>query len=224
VSPRVRYSFVTKTTLLTLCLSTGNQKLCITTTLSNEEAMLGQPLNIGTFVANLPTILSSRFSLQALLSVLTPAIKATVSTCRKTFRARPVPKERTRLPDPICRLMHLSRPGTRFGSTSAGRASLVRPFLLHFAPISFGYVQAAHFLPVLPKLPIQLRKALLLSLLRTLRWQPRFRLSAQYSVLWALSLARCSLFLRVDKCRLFSFPRSPAGWTIDSGCNLTTLP
>ncbi|KAF8595701.1 hypothetical protein BDV93DRAFT_611287 [Ceratobasidium sp. AG-I] len=37
----------------------SGQKLCITTTLSNQEAMLGQPLNIGTLVANLPTILHS---------------------------------------------------------------------------------------------------------------------------------------------------------------------
>jgi len=37
----------------------SSQDLCMTTTLSNEEAMLGQPLNIGTFIAHLPSILSS---------------------------------------------------------------------------------------------------------------------------------------------------------------------
>ncbi|KAB5588855.1 hypothetical protein CTheo_7698 [Ceratobasidium theobromae] len=44
-----------------LCLrDTGNtQKLCITTTLCNVQAMLGQPLNIGTLVADTPRILSS---------------------------------------------------------------------------------------------------------------------------------------------------------------------
>lgn len=43
--------------------STGNtQKLCITTTLCNVQAMLGQPLNIGTLVADTPRILSSKFS------------------------------------------------------------------------------------------------------------------------------------------------------------------
>ncbi|KAG8695781.1 hypothetical protein FRC09_008933 [Ceratobasidium sp. 395] len=42
-----------------MCLrDTGNdQKLCITTTLNNTEAMVGQPLNIGTLIAEMPGVL-----------------------------------------------------------------------------------------------------------------------------------------------------------------------
>ncbi|KAG8740228.1 hypothetical protein FRC10_004568 [Ceratobasidium sp. 414] len=46
-----------------MCLrDTGyNQALCITTTLSKIEAMVGQPLNIGTLVAETPGVLRSRY-------------------------------------------------------------------------------------------------------------------------------------------------------------------
>ncbi|KAF8599172.1 hypothetical protein BDV93DRAFT_609426 [Ceratobasidium sp. AG-I] len=52
-----------KSTREVMCLrdtaDVSGQKMCITTTLSNVENMLGQPLNIGTLVAQLPTVLRS---------------------------------------------------------------------------------------------------------------------------------------------------------------------